>query len=43
MFDPFEFQRMPGIGTALEPGDYVVVGRKDINDFPFAFIAPLEA
>ena len=38
-------QRMPGVGSALEARDDVVLRGQDIHDFPLSFslVAPLEA
>ena len=36
-------QRVPGVGSALEARDDVVLRGQDIHDFPFSFVAPLEA
>ena len=32
-----------GVRTALETSHYRIVASKDINDFTFSFVAPLEA
>ena len=42
VFYPAEFQRVSGVGAALETGDDVVVGREHVHDFSFAFVSPLE-
>jgi hypothetical protein len=34
---------MACIGSALEPGDEVIIFREIIDDLSFSFIAPLEA
>ena len=38
-----EDERVPGVGTALEAGDDVILWRQNVHDFPLPFIAPLEA
>ncbi len=38
-----EFQRVTGIGTALEPGHHLVAGRQHVHDLPFALVTPLQA
>ena len=42
VFYPAEFQRVSGVGAALETGDDVVAGREHVHDFSFAFVSPLE-
>jgi hypothetical protein len=37
-----EMERVARIGSALEAGDYVVTGRQHVNNFAFAFVAPLQ-
>ena len=32
---------MPSIGTTLETGHYIVAWGQYVNDFTFAFVAPL--
>jgi hypothetical protein len=34
---------VPGIVTTLIPGNYVEMSRKQVNDLPFALVAPLGA
>ena len=38
-----EDERVPGVGTALEASDDIVLWRQDVHDFSLPFIAPLEA
>jgi hypothetical protein len=33
---------VPSIGAALETGDDIVLGGKDVYNFSFAFVSPLE-
>ena len=42
VFYPAEFQRVSGVGAALETGDDVVAGREHVTIFSFAFVSPLE-
>ena len=42
MLDIIEFKSMSGIGTSLEPGDYIIFRGQDINQFALAFITPLK-
>ena len=42
VFDAVEFQRVSGVGAALEAGDDVVSGGEHVHDFPFTFVPPLE-
>ena len=39
----FYVKSMTGIRSTLEPGDEVIIFGKKIDNFPFSFIAPLEA
>lgn len=43
IFLAVEFQRMAGIRAALETGDDVVFRSENIDDFAFAFVAPLQS
>ena len=38
-----EFEGVAGVGTALETCYNIITGGEDIDDFAFAFVAPLEA
>ena len=38
-----KYQRVTGVGTALEAGNHFVGGSEHIHYFAFAFVAPLEA
>lgn len=38
-----EFQRVTGIGTALEAGHHFIAGRQHIHDFSFSLVPPLQA
>jgi hypothetical protein len=42
-FFAVEFERMAGIGAALEPRDDVVLFGQVIHNLTFAFVAPLKA
>src|SRR5690606_8969269 len=43
MFDSVEFKGMTGVRSTLKPGNHIVSGRQNINNFAFAFVAPLKA
>ena len=43
VFLPAELQRMTGIGTTLESGYNLVMGREHVHDLSLALVAPLEA
>ena len=43
VFLAVEFQRVTGIGTALETGHHLVTGRQHVHDLPFALVTPLQA
>ncbi len=43
VLEAVEGEGVAGVGAALEAGYYVVGGGEDIDDFAFAFVAPLEA
>ena len=38
----FELKGVSGVGTALKTGYDIVTGCQHIDDFAFAFVAPLE-
>ena len=38
-----EFQRVTGIGTALEAGHHFIAGRQHIHDLSFSLVPPLQA
>ena len=43
VLDAVKFQGVARIGSALKPRNDVVIGGQDIDNFAFAFVAPLEA
>ncbi|KAF5059368.1 hypothetical protein DSECCO2_336650 [anaerobic digester metagenome] len=43
MLYPVKLKGMTGIRTTLKPGYDIIVRRKHIRNFPFPFVAPLEA
>ena len=43
VFLAVEFQRVTGIGTALEAGHHLVTRRQHVHNLPFALVTPLQA
>ena len=43
VLNPVEFKGVPCIGSALKARNHVIVPGKDIHNFPFALVAPLQA
>ncbi len=33
---------MTGVGTALETGNYLIIGRQHVHDLAFALVTPLQ-
>src|SRR5688572_26084219 len=42
MFNSIKLECMTRVWSALKARDYIVFWCKDVNNFPFAFIAPLK-
>ena len=43
VFKTVEFKRMPGVGSSLKAGHNLILWRQYVHNFPFSFVAPLEA